>query len=213
MTTDSSFRAPLSECEAWYVDYPFVLQSQIEAIRQMLPTGDNLKGTEVGLGSGMFAAALGIKEGVDPPTNLGASATHKGIEVKEGDAEHLPYQDLNLDFALMVFCNRFFNDLHIAFQETYRVLKKDGVLVIGFIDRNSAIGKDYEQCSTRNLFYRQTNFFSVEKVIFELNLAGYGYFSFLQTLFEPLDLIKNFEPAKNGFGEGSFIVIQAKKAV
>jgi len=57
------FDKQAKEYDAWFDNYPFVFQSEVEALKALLPIGDS-HGIEVGLGSGRFAKALGIKEGV-----------------------------------------------------------------------------------------------------------------------------------------------------
>ena len=211
MKTDLLSDAHLREYETWYKEHPFIFQSEVEALRQMLPAGENLRGIEVGVGTGRFANALNIKEGVEPSETLRELALKRGIEVMNGTAEHLPYGDLSFDFVLSAFCINCFNDLHVVFREAGRVLRKNGVLIVGFINRHSIIGKYYEEHKPESSFYRHANFFAVEKVVFELNLAGFRHFKFCQTLFNSFDKITSPEQPKPGYGEGSFIVIQARK--
>ncbi|MFZ6014410.1 MAG: class I SAM-dependent methyltransferase [Bacteroidota bacterium] len=211
MRKNLPFESHVAEYELWFKDHPFVFQSEVEALRGMLPIGDSLSGIEVALGTGRFSEAMGIKEGVEPSANMRALATKRGIEVIDGLAEQLPYKDLRFDFVLMVFCISYFNDLHVAFREAHRVLKKGGVLVLGFLDKKSIIGREYENRRADSTFYRSATFYTVDKVLFELGRAGFRHFEFCQTLFHALDDIRNFEPAKPGYGEGSFVVIQAKK--
>ncbi|HEX8039775.1 MAG TPA: hypothetical protein VF490_11520, partial [Chryseosolibacter sp.] len=54
-------------------------------------------------------------------------------------------------------------------------------------------------------------FYTVDKVMNELTKAGFRHFNFCQTLFKPLKEITEVEPAKPGYGKGSFVVIQARK--
>ncbi len=211
MKKNSPFDTHVTEYEEWYQEYPFVFQSEVEALRQMLPEGENLSGIEVGLGTGKFAEALGIKEGIEPSANMRALAVDRGIEVLDGIAERLPYKDLRFDFVVMAFCISYFDDLQGAFREANRVLKKDGTLVVGFIDQDSPIGKHYEEHKPKSTFYKEANFYTVEKVTSALRSAGFKHFEYCQTLFEPLEDINEFELAKSGFGEGSFVVIQARK--
>jgi ubiquinone/menaquinone biosynthesis C-methylase UbiE len=211
MKKNSPFETHVAEYEEWFDEYPFVFQSEVEAVRQMIPAGENLTGIEVGLGTGHFSKALGIKEGIEPSESMRAIARERGIEVIDGVAERLPYQDLKFDFVLMAFCVSYFKNLNTAFKEAHRVLKKDGVLVIGFVDRDSTIGKFYEQKKADSTFYKQANFYSPDKIILELTEAGFKHFDFRQTLFNPLDEISEIEFSKPGYGEGSFVVIQARK--
>jgi ubiquinone/menaquinone biosynthesis C-methylase UbiE len=205
------FDSHVSEYEKWFNDYPFVFQSEVAALRDMMPEGDKLTGIEVALGTGRFSEALGIKEGVEPSENMRKLAIKRGIEVIDGLAERLPYKDLRFDFVLMAFCISYFNDLHVAFKEAHRVLKRNGSLVLGFLDKNSIIGSQYEQRRSDSTFYKAAIFYTVDKVIFELQRASFRHFKFAQTLFHPLEEITNVEPAKSGYGEGSFVVIQATK--
>ncbi|MCC8426612.1 class I SAM-dependent methyltransferase [Mucilaginibacter sp. UR6-11] len=96
------------------------------------------------MGTGRFAEALGIKEGVDPLSGMREKASKRGINVRNARAEALPYKDLSFHVVLMVFCISYFEDLHAAFKEAYRVLKDKGGLIVGFIDKNSPIGEYYE---------------------------------------------------------------------
>jgi ubiquinone/menaquinone biosynthesis C-methylase UbiE len=138
-------------------------------------------------------------------------ALERGLEVMPGDAEHLPFKDLHYDFVLMIFCISYVNNLAAAFAEANRVLKNGGSLIIGFIDKDSIIGKAYERRKPFSVFYKQANFYTPDKVIEELKKQGFSNLQFSQTLFHELDQIKELEPAKPGYGEGSFVLIKAIK--
>lgn len=205
------FNDHVAEYEEWFEKYPFVFQSEVEAIRDLLPVGDNIRGIEVALGTGRFAKELGIKEGIEPAHNMRALALKRGIEVMAGEAEHLPFKDMQFDFVLMTFCISYFENLGAAFREVHRVLKNDGALIVGFIDKDSSIGKFYEQRKPNSVFYKNANFYSAKRIISELNKIRFKNLQVSQTLFHPLDDIKEFEPAKPGFGEGSFVLVKAIK--
>jgi ubiquinone/menaquinone biosynthesis C-methylase UbiE len=211
MFTTLPFNEHVTEYEEWFEKYPFVFKSEVEAIRDLLPKGDNIYGIEVALGTGRFAKELGIKEGIEPSPNMRALAVKKGIEVLAGEAERLPYKDMRFDFVLMSFCISYFEDLPAALSEAKRVLKNDGSLIVGFIDKDSAIGKFYEQRKPDSVFYKQANFYSTKRISSELKNTGFKNLQFSQTLFHELDDIKEFEQAKAGYGEGSFIIIKATK--
>ncbi len=205
------FDEHVSDYEKWFSDHPFVFRSEVEALRSMMPQGEKLTGIEVALGTGRFSEALEIKEGIEPSANMRKLAVKRGIEVVDSTAEHLPYGDLRFDFVLMAFCISYFDDLHAALREAYRVLKRDGTLILGFLDRNSTIGREYEERKATSTFYKSATFYTVDTIVSELSRAGFKNFKFCQTLFERLDDIRQFEPSRDGYGEGSFVVIQAKK--
>lgn len=201
----------VAEYEAWFDEYPWVFKSEVEALREMLPEGEALKGIEVGVGTGRFSQALGIKEGVDPSAAMRSLAVDRGIEIMDGVAEALPYADHRFDFVLMNFCISYFDDLQAAFREAYRVLKGDGVLIVGFLDKDSILGRQYQEHKAESTFYRHANFYSVEKVVSELNRAGFRHTTTRQTLFGTLEDINDFQPSKPGHGEGSYVVVRATK--
>lgn len=211
MKTNAPFDEHVSEYEAWYEQFPFVFQSEVAALREMLPEGEALTGIEVGLGTGRVAQALGIKEGIEPSVEMRTLAVRRGIEIMDGVAEELPYGDLRFDFVLMNFCISYFRELHTPFKEAYRVLKNTGALVVGFLDRNSPIGRQYEEKKPVSTFYRNATFYTPGKVLEELRRAGFRHVEFCQTLFNPLDRITSVELPRPGYGDGSFVVARAMK--
>jgi hypothetical protein len=54
-------------------------------------------------------------------------------------------------------------------------------------------------------------FYSVNEVNFYLQEAGFKNFNFNQTIFRNLIEIKSVEPIKEGYGEGSFVVVKGIK--
>ncbi len=211
MKKQFAFDDHVEEYEEWYDHYPWVFQSEVEALREVLPQGDKLTGIEVGLGTGRFSQALGIKEGVEPSVKMRERAINRGIEIIDGIADHLPYGDYRFDFVLMNFVISYFDDLHAPFKEAHRVLKKDGVLVVGFVDKDSLIGSEYEKNKDESTFYKNARFYTVNKVLSELGKAGFKHAIVRQTLFGNLDEIQTVQPSKSGYGEGSFVVVGAMK--
>lgn len=210
MLKTEPFELYAAKYDAWFDKYPFVFKSELEALRAGLPYGD-ISGIEVGLGTGRFAKELGIKEGVEPARSMRMMALARGVEVLNGTAERLPYKDLHFDFVLMASCISYFNMLAPAFREANRVLKKGGSLVVGFIEKDSIIGKEYEAKRQTNVFYKQALFYSADRVAEEIKKAGFNKLEFSQTLFKKLDEINEYEPAEPGHGKGSFVVIKAIK--
>lgn len=211
MKKQFSFDDHVSEYDEWYDRYPWVFRSEVELLREMLPTGEKLHGIEVGVGTGRFSKALDIKEGIEPSANMRSVALKRGLETMPGVAESLPYADHRFDFVLMNFCISYFDSLHLPFKEANRVLNNKGALVVGFIDKESTIGSYYEAHKAESTFYRHANFYSVEKVLLELKNAGFKHATTRQTLFGSLDNIEELQPSKPGYGEGSFVVIKATR--
>jgi len=209
MAKVESFEKHASEYEDWFVKHKFVYQSELEAVRQRLPL--NKQGIEIGVGSGCFAVPLGIKFGLEPSAKMREITQKRGIEVVGGVAEAIPFSDSTFDFVLMVTTICFVDDLHASFKETYRILKLDGCLIIGFINQDSLIGQSYEKHKQNSVFYREATFYSAGEVVSILKKAGFGDLTFSQTIFKNLSAIDRIEPVKPGYGEGSFVVIKAIK--
>jgi len=201
------FEKHINEYEAWFDKHRFVYESELRAIKELLPVSGN--GLEIGVGSGRFAAPLGIRYGVEPSRAMREKARERGIKVFKGVAEALPFGEQEFDFALMVTTICFLDDMDLAFGEVLRVLKPDGCFIIGFVDRESPRGKFYQARKAKSTFYKEATFYSVDELIIHLKEAGFRRFTFRQTLFRPLQEISASEPVKEGSGEGSFVAIKA----
>jgi len=209
MTKNKPFDEYAYQYEDWFERNKFAFESELQAIREQLPKNSN--GIEIGVGSGRFAVPLGIKTGVEPSGKMREIAQKKGIEVIDGVAESLPFDSSQIDFALMITTICFVDNIEVSFQEAYRVLKPGGFLIIGFIDKESPIGRLYQQHKEESVFYSIATFYTVDEVASNLKKIGFKNFNFTQTIFHNLDEIKDIEPIKEGYGEGSFVVIRAIK--
>jgi ubiquinone/menaquinone biosynthesis C-methylase UbiE/predicted Fe-Mo cluster-binding NifX family protein len=203
------FDQHLNAYEQWFEENRFAYLSEIETIRKVWPT----EGTtiEIGIGSGLFALPLSISQGIEPSSAMRKKAKERGLNVIEAVAEVLPYPDESIDAALMVTTICFVNDPLKAFQESYRVLRDTGNLVIAFVDRESPVGQMYLQHKDESLFYKEATFFSSQEIITLLSEAGFRVAATYQTIFGHLEQLQTTETPKTGYGKGSFVVISAKK--
>ena len=195
--------------DKWFEENKYAYQSEINAIKDILPVFETA--VEIGVGSGQFSLPLGIKLGVEPSAKMRKIAQSKNIEAIEGVAEDLPLDNDSFDLALMVTTLCFLDSPGKAFSEIYRVLKPGGFFINGFVDKNSEVGKIYQKHKDKNVFYQPAVFYSTEEVIELLEDAGFKNIEFRQTIFTTIDKISETAVAKEGYGEGSFIVIRAQK--
>ena len=204
-----SFEKNVDRYEAWFDRNRAAYESELDALRTLLPeSGDGL---EVGVGTGRFAAPLGVRVGVDPAKAMGKLAMERGIEVLFGVGENLPCEDGSFDFILLVTTICFLDDVPAALGEAYRVLTSGGYLLVGFIDRESLLGKVYERRKQESEFYRDATFLSVNEVVHHLKQAGFCDFDFRQTIFQNPTEMKQPDPVRSGYGDGSFVVVRARK--
>ncbi|OFY64617.1 MAG: hypothetical protein A2Y71_05240 [Bacteroidetes bacterium RBG_13_42_15] len=193
--------------EKWFEENENVFQSEILALRKVIPEGK--KGIEIGIGSGIFAEQLGIEFGIDPSESMLELARKRNLSVINGYAENLPYSDCSFDFAAFITSICFIENPDKAINEAYRILRKDGEIIIAFIDRESRLGQILNKEKESSKFYSVASFYSVSEIISMIKNNGFKTSEIFQTLTViDTDLIE--QPLK-GFGKGSFVVIKAKK--
>ncbi len=195
--------------EAWFEKYSTVYNAELKAVRDLLP--ENGYGLEVGVGSGRFAVPLEIKLGIEPAINMAKSARQSGIQVARGVAEKLPVKSGLLDFVLMITTVCFVDDIHQTFKEAGRVLKEQGFLIVGLVDRISPLGEQYMAHQNESVFYKDALFYSVDEIVQAMGQNGFSNFYFRQTIFGNLAEVPSNEPVIPGHGEGSFVVIRCQK--
>ncbi|MBW8471313.1 MAG: class I SAM-dependent methyltransferase [Thiobacillus sp.] len=207
MPKDAPFEQHSARYEAWFDAHDETYVSELLALRIFVPlTG---RGLEIGVGSGRFAAVLGIQVGLDPSPAMLALARARGIDVVRGIAEDLPFADDSFDHALVVTTLCFVDSPAAMLAGARRVLKPAGPLVIGFIDRNSAIGQAYDTHRAESVFYEDARFYSAGEVERLLVEAGFHVRGWAQTLTRPRADSREIEPAQPGHGAGAFVVVMA----
>jgi ubiquinone/menaquinone biosynthesis C-methylase UbiE len=196
--------------DLWFDKNRHAYESEILALRRFIPeTG---RGLEVGVGTGRFASPLGIRIGVEPAKTMAEIAQRRAIKVYRAKAENLPFNNESFDFILMVATICFLENPIQALKEARRVLKPSGHIIIGMIDRDSFLGRLYESRKKESLFYKNANFYSVNQVINWLRQLKYAYIKICQTIFRNPEEMTVVEQVKDGYGEGGFVVISARRA-
>jgi len=209
MAKTEPFDNHLKEYEEWFDGNRFVYLSELEAIKKVIPTSG--RGVEVGIGSGLFAAPLGIKEGCDPSDEMRSKAEKRELVTTKCVAENLPYESSSIDYVLMVTTICFVDDTNRTFEEIFRVLKPGGSVVVAFVDKDSPVGKLYLKNKEKSLFYKEATFFSTTEILEFMEDAGFKTTQTLQTVFGSMSEIEEIQQPKDGHSEGSFVVIKGVK--
>lgn len=134
-----------SRYDAWLEEHQVAHVAGLLALRVFVPHFG--RGLETGVVTGRFASPLGVVARVDPSPALLELAAARGIQCVEGVAEELPFADAGFDYVLTTIC---------------------------FVDRESAIGREYQARRAESAFYRDATFHSAEEVEHLLRDAGFS---------------------------------------
>jgi len=195
--------------DAWFEEHGDYYKQELEALRRLVPVEG--EGVEIGVGSGRFAQPLGIKTGIEPSSAMRDIALQRGINAIDGVAEKLPLEVASFDHVLFVTTICFLDSLDKAFAEVFRILKPGGAVVIGFIEKNSALGKQYQQRKDESRFYKDARFHTIDDVLGALTSVGFGSFDIVQTLLPDDVQLQEQGTVKEGYGKGAFVVVRAIK--
>ncbi|MGM0516413.1 MAG: class I SAM-dependent methyltransferase [Pseudomonadota bacterium] len=207
MARDAAFRAHHRRYDDWFERHEAAYLSELLALRAFVPWEG--EGLEIGVGTGRFAAPLGLRTGVDPSPEVLRYAARRGIEVVDGVAEDLPFPDGHFDHALVVTTICFVDSPAAMVAEVWRVLRPGGRLVIGFIDRESPLGEEYEAHQEESVFYQEATFYSADEVAGFLENGGFRVDAWGQTLSRSLAETRRIEPLRPGRDECAFVVVSA----
>ncbi|WP_319506233.1 class I SAM-dependent methyltransferase [uncultured Methanolobus sp.] len=195
--------------DSWYDRNPAVYTSEIEAIQKLIPSASTKNSIEIGVGTGRFASKLGINYGLDPSVSMLEIAACRGVKCIKGVSESLPIKNSSMELALIVtsFC---LMDADLTLEEVRRILTPEGFFIIAFVEKNSILGKKYRKKAPKSRFYRNVVFRTTENIISMLEEHGFGDIVVMQTVFKPLNLIRQPEEAEKEFGRGSFVVVRTR---
>lgn len=164
-----------SDYDAWY-DEPVgqaILAAELACLRRLVGTCRG-RWLEVGVGTGRFAAGLGIGEGIDPAQGMLQTAARRGVRTYLGTADSLPFPDGSFDGVLLALTLCFIDDPVAALQECRRVLTGDAVLLVGIVPANSPWGMLYARKKAEgHRIYASANFRTVQQTVDLAEAAGF----------------------------------------
>lgn len=164
------FEASAGDYDAWFDAHRAIFESEIAAVESILPRRRGLW-VEVGVGTGRFAARLGIPMGVEPAAAMAKLARSRGIHVVSGTAEDLPLPTGGIDAVFFITTLCFVADVDQALREARRVLTSAGHLVTAILPRDRAIG--LRVASEPDPFFRRARLLTVARLHASLATAGF----------------------------------------
>jgi SAM-dependent methyltransferase len=209
MARIAPFEAHPGRYDSWFQRHRAAYQSELLAVRALLPRGG--RGVEIGVGTGRFATPLGICWGLDPSPAMQRYAARRGVNVTSGTAESLPFEEGSFDTVLSVTTICFVDDVQRMLAEARRVLRPGGRLVPAFVDRDCPHAEEYLCGQLDNAFYREAIFRSAPEVNGFLAASGFRDAIWVQTLWRPLEDVQEIEPIRSGHGDGLFVVVRAER--
>ena len=215
-TKRSPFDDLALEYDAWFdKEGSLIFLIEVQAFKSLLPTLPK-PWLEVGVGSGRFAEALGIKTGVDPSSELLHMARERGINafLGRGEQELFDEESFGTVFLIVTLC--FLDSPLEVLKETSRILMPGGKLVLGLVLKESTWGQFYQQKKEEgHRFYRYATFYSCDEVVRLIVQAGFVTEKIVSTLFQKPGEVHHAEEPKDGYfpDAGFTIIVAGKKGV
>ncbi len=172
--------------DAWYETAAgrVLFDLELAALRPLL-AGTAGPRLEVGVGSGRFAAALGLDVGLDLAEAPLLLAKKRAVLVARGVGEELPFREDAFGVVVLVATLCFAEEPDQLLAEVGRVLRPAGCLVAGLVPLDSAWGRRYEEkgCAAHPL-YRHAQFVTVAEQRRLLATAGFRLVESRSTLLQ-----------------------------
>ncbi len=189
-----------------------LFRAEVEAIRLLLKDLPEPL-LEVGVGTGRFAQALGVRFGVDPAPGPLRLARQRGVHAVRARGEALPFPGRIFGGVLLIvtLC---FAEPHSLLREAKRVLRPEGGLIIADILRDSAWGRSYlEKKRAGHLFYRHATFYTMQELEELMASVGFVLAGVTSAITQVPGGSLAAEPAYEGIRPGaSFVSLLAKAA-
>ena len=128
--------------DEWFERNDKIFCSEVDCIKECV--GELGNAFEVGVGTGIFAKALRITKGIEPSTKMLEYALKKGIVVENTSIEEYVPKD---KYDTVIFCtvDCFISNFSQAIAKAKDMLKRDGKIIVAFLDSGSKLGKVYEE--------------------------------------------------------------------
>ncbi len=201
--------------DAWFEEEgELIFPTELSALRRVTE-GLPRPWLEVGVGSGRFAAGLGIDVGLDPAERLLEMARRRNVAVVRGRGEDLPFPAGSFGGVFLIVTLCFVEDPLAVLRECRRVLWEGGGLVVGLVPAESPWGRRYTALGREgHPFYSRARFYTVAEVKELLFAAGFSLERCYSTLYQPPGGVRSVEEPREGCDpRAGFVAFLARKTL
>jgi SAM-dependent methyltransferase len=209
----SAFDSTASEYDSWFLDKgKVVFAIETQAFEEALPLLPK-PWLEIGVGSGRFAQALGIENGLDLSIELLKMARNRGVNTFLGRGEATPFRSDIFGAVFLIATLCFVDSSLKVLMEANRLLRKGGRIVFGLVLRESPWGQSYEmKKEAGHHLYKHATFYSYTELETHLTQTGFSTEKVISTLFQKPDEVEHMEAPQEGFSpDAGFTVVVARK--
>jgi ubiquinone/menaquinone biosynthesis C-methylase UbiE len=198
--------------DKWFEKNVFTAENEVKLVKLMV-SGAPRPILEVGVGTGYFASKVEAEVGLDPSMKMLSIARMRNVELLiRGVGESLPFGDEVFGTVLIVVTLCFVDDPFRVLKESFRVLRREGLLVSCIVPKDSPWGEFYIKLGSQgHPFYSKARFLTLKEHEKLLELAGFKILYSMGTLsYPPIGEPINEEPSSNVNDKG-FVCVKATK--
>lgn len=157
----SAFDSMASEYDSWFQDKGrLIFAVEAQAFEEAVPLLPK-PWLEIGVGSGRFAQALQIENGLDLSIELLKMAGNRGISTFLGTGEASPFKSDTFGEVFLIATLCFVDSPLKVLMEANRLLRQGGGIVLGLVLQESPWGQFYEmKKEAGHHFYKHATFCS-----------------------------------------------------
>jgi len=199
------------EYDAWFDrEGSLVFFIEVQAFKSLLPSLPK-PWLEIGVGSGRFAQALGIRTGIDPSIKLIKMARRRGVNAFLGRGDQKLFEEESFGAAFLIVTLCFLDSPLDVLKEANRILMPGGKIVLGLVLKESPWGQFYQVQKARgHRFYRYATFYTYDEALKLLEQAGFSMEKVVSMLFQKPGKAQHVEESREGyFPDAGFTIIVA----
>ena len=194
--------------DSWYFKNYITAINELKVIKSLV---ENVKTIDIGCGTGWFTSQLNTYcIGIDPSIEMIKIAKSREIDVICSIGEKLPIKENSVNQVLVIVTLCFVDNPELILQECYRILKRNGKLIICVIPKDSKWGEHYISKRKDSPFYEIAHFLTRNEVKELTRRVGFEIIEIKSTIqYLPNENPKPENPADNE--NGNFVCYKCVK--